>query len=290
MATITGDTKLFGLLSHGVKTTLSPAIHNHAANLFRKDLVYLNFDITADKVAAFLDIFWHMGGQGLNVTMPHKNLVASLVESEGLASVNTLSRTQTGWAGHSTDGDGFLRALERSNATIDDFEMAIVLGSGGAAQAVVSAITLASNDRLLPVIVHRRSRSNDQRLHVNDQRVTAQMLTLRDISAESFCDSMKQTQGQRRLVIQATSAPKTGNSLENMIPALDYMSNDDLFVDLIYDTPSALYFAAIARGLRCQDGLPMLIEQARLSQQIWWGKAASYDDLVLGIKNSGWRS
>jgi shikimate 5-dehydrogenase len=58
-------------------------------------------------------------------------------------------------------------------------------------------------------------------------------------------------------------------------------------VDLIYDKPSALYFTALHRGIKAQDGLPMLIEQARLSQKLWWGKSASYEDLALAIKNTG---
>jgi hypothetical protein len=32
----------------------------------------------------------------------------------------------------------------------------------------------------------------------------------------------------------------------------------------------------------------MLIEQARLSQFLWWKKSASYEDMLFAIKNSGW--
>ena len=287
MVNISGETKLFGLLGQGVHRTLSPAMHNYAAQLFHKDLVYLNFDLSADKVAHFLDVFWHLGGQGLNVTMPHKNLAADLVESNGLKSVNTLVRTISGWSGHSTDGDGFLRGLERINASLTDFDMVIILGNGGAAQAVLAAVTCSTVDRPLPFVIHRRSPINDSRMFVSASEVVVQMLTFRDLSPASFIDTMKCSAGLRRLIIQATSAPKQGDSMKDLIPALDYMSQEDLLVDLIYDKPSDLYFAAVARGLRCQDGLPMLIEQARLSQHLWWGKAAIYDDMVAGIKKSG---
>jgi shikimate dehydrogenase len=264
-------------------------MHNHAAELFRKDLIYINFDLPSEKVANFLDIFWHMGGQGLNVTMPHKNLVADIVNSHGLKSVNTLIRTNTGWSGHSTDGEGFLRGLDRINANVNDFDMVIVLGNGGAAQAVVSAIAGSTINRPLPVVIHRRSRGNDSRMYAQQEDIGVQILTFRDLSPQSFIDTMKSSADLRRLIIQATSAPKHGDSMANLISGLDYMSQQDVLVDLIYDKPSELYFAAIARGLRCQDGLPMLIEQARLSQHLWWGKAAAYDELLAGIKKSGWQ-
>lgn len=289
MSLITSETKLFGLLGQGVKRTLSPAMHNHAAAIFHKELVYVNFDVAPEKVPAFLDTFWHIGGQGLNVTMPHKNLVASLVQSNGLRSVNTLERGGNGWIGHSTDGRGFLLGLERVNAQVTDFDIVVILGTGGAAQAVNEAIAEATQQRPMPTIIHRRSSDNDSLMHATAPEVQVQILTFRDFSPASFKDTLRFTKDQRRLIIQATSAPKSGESLAGMIDALDHMTSEDLLVDLIYDKPSDLYFAAIARGLRCQDGLPMLIEQARLSQQIWWGKAANYDDLLAGIKKSGWQ-
>jgi shikimate dehydrogenase len=290
MIKVSGSTKLMGLLSQGMSQTLSPSMHNHAAQLLGKDVVYVNFDLTSDKVASFLELFWDLGGVGLNVTMPHKNIVAPLVSNQSLNSINTLSRGANGWLGHSTDGEGFLRGLTRSNASIQDFDMVILLGTGGAAQAVISAICSSTLDRTLPIIIHRRTRARDHLMHESIREPSCQWMTFRDFSASSFFDTMKCSAGARRLIIQATSAPKKGDTLIDLTPGLDFMTHSDLLVDLIYDKPSDLYFSAIARDLRCQDGLPMLIEQARLSQQIWWGKAASYDEMLHGIKKSGWRS
>jgi hypothetical protein len=70
--------------------------------------------------------------------------------------------------------------------------------------------------------------------------------------------------------------------------AIKLLSPDDLLIDIIYDQPSEIYFEAIRLGLNCLDGMPMLIEQARLSQFLWWKKSASYDDMLFAIKNSGW--
>lgn len=280
---LSGNTKLLGILSHGANFSLSPAIHNYAAKILGINELYVPFDLAANHVKTFLDIFWHLGGRGLNVTMPHKNLVATLVPSEGLASVNTLVRTELGWKGFSTDGEGFLAGLAQAPARLQDFDAVVILGSGGSAQAVLAAIAKATKDRPIIAVVHRRSKNNDHHILAAVADDPVLMLTLRSLDAESFTDTLRETQDLRRLVIQATSAPKHGDSLQAYVQALQYLSKDDLLVDLIYDQPSALYLDALALGLKCINGLPMLIEQARLSQLLWWGKSASYGELVAAL-------
>ena len=286
MPPISGDTLLYGLLSQGAKYTLSPAMHNRAAKILGKDLLYAHFDLKAERVKDFLLLFWHMNGQGLNVTMPHKNLVASLVKTEGLESVNTLVRSPLGWTGYSTDGDGFLLGLHKAHANISDFDAVIILGSGGAAQSILRSIALTTAERPLMTIIHRRSKAADQKLRNAISVAPVQMLTLRSMDETSFIDTMKESLGLKRLIIQATSAPKHGNTLPGYVPALDFMTTEDLLVDLIYDQPSELYSVATQRGLPTQDGLPMLIEQARLSQKLWWGESVTYEDLERAIEEA----
>lgn len=290
MARISGNTKLFGLLGQGTSFTLSPAMHNHAAKVLFRDAVYVNFDLNAAHVSSFLEIFWQLGGIGLNVTMPHKSLVASLVQSSGLSSVNTLVRTEQGWEGYSTDGEGFLAGIQRAKASIDEFDAVVILGSGGSAQAILGAIAEALKDRPIVTVVHRRSGKNDPDLRHAISKTPVQMLTLRELTPAAFLDTLHNLTGLRKLVIQATSAPKHGDRLEGYCPAVKMLNSKDLLVDIIYDHPSELYMECIRQGLNCLDGLPMLIEQARLSQHLWWRKSASYEDMLFAIKNSGWRS
>ncbi len=51
----------------------------------------------------------------------------------------------------------------------------------------------------------------------------------------------------------------------------------EAFVDLVYKNPSDLFYEAERRGLPCIDGLPMLVEQAVLSQKYWWGTSIDSD-------------
>jgi len=93
--------------------------------------------------------------QGLNVTIPHKQTVLAQLDgltdsAEMIGAVNTIFREQNRAVGDNTDAPGFLRDLERLLGTkfpenqrpLPDAVpgMALVLGAGGAARAVVCAL------------------------------------------------------------------------------------------------------------------------------------------------------
>jgi shikimate 5-dehydrogenase len=145
-------------------------------------------------------------------------------------------------------------------------------------------------EKPIVTVIHRRSGKNDADLRRAISKTPVQMLTLREMTASAFIDTLQNLAGLRKLVIQATSAPKHGDRLESYAKAVKMLEAKDLLVDIIYDDPSELYMECIRQGLNCLDGLPMLIEQARLSQHLWWRKAANYEDLLFAIKNSGWRA
>jgi shikimate 5-dehydrogenase len=81
----------------------------------------------------------------------------------------------------------------------------------------------------------------------------------------------------KALLIQCTSAPLRGDDLARFCPAIKYLKGG--FVDLVYGSPSALLAEAESRKIICQDGIPMLIHQALLSQKLWWGRAATFSDI-----------
>ena len=282
---IDGSTKLLGLLGQNAFYTLSPSMHNRAIQIFGLDQIYMNFDLVQESVGTFLDLFWKLGGVGLNITKPHKNLVASLLPGGKLGSVNTLVRSSDGWLGYSTDGAGFAAGLERMDVNLEDIEHLVMMGSGGAAQSIIDYLVKLPQKKLQTIHVLRRGTHRDEQLMdlVSDKKIK---LKFQNWSTSDLSKSLLHSKDQKTLLVQGASVSS------NLEPALKEFTSalagyQGAFVDLIYDKPSALYFAALNSGIKAQDGLPMLIEQARLSQKLWWGKAASYEDLVLAIKNTG---
>ena len=103
--------------------------------------------MTSETLAAYLserreDPDW----RGCNVTMPHKQAVAPLVDRiEALAkrvgAINTVYRAADGaLVGRNTDVAGFLEPLAERLRDQHYFRMARVLGTGGAARAVISGL------------------------------------------------------------------------------------------------------------------------------------------------------
>lgn len=282
---LSGETKLLGLLGQDAFYTLSPTIHNRAIQIFGLDQVYVNFDLDTQSVSPFLDIFWKLGGIGLNVTKPHKNTVASLLAGNSLTSVNTLARGPNGWVGHSTDGAGFAAGLARMDVSVDTIENLVIMGSGGAAQSIIDYVLKHTAHKLQNLTMLRRSPDRDKKI----QEIVGKnkfVLQFADWTPEALTIALSESAQKRTLLVQAAAV---ANPLE---PALKEFTRaligyQGSVVDLIYDKPSALYFAALHDGIKAQDGLPMLIEQARLSQKLWWGKSAVYEDLALAIKNTG---
>jgi shikimate dehydrogenase len=273
---IDGKTTLLGLIGEHISYTQSPALHNRAAQLLARNEIYLPWSMPAADVAEFLRLAWRWGGVGFNVTTPHKELVAGLYPSCGLKSVNTLFRGPHGWQATSTDGEGFAHGLARLGRPLAEFTRVIILGSGGVTTALLAFMAKQVGPKPDLCIV-RRSASRDAAL------TAAAQTTLRFVAWT--CDALQQSlvaSDESSLLIQASSAPQLGDDLGFLVPALAGFKGT--VCDLVYRKPSALYHAAVAMGLPAQDGGPMLIEQARLSQQLWWGQAAAFDDLLAVLR------
>ena len=84
--------------------------------------------------------------RGCNVTMPHKKAVLPLLDTidplaRRIGAVNTIVRDDAGQlGGFNTDAPGFLEPLRDVLVQTHLFRMARVLGTGGAARAIVAAL------------------------------------------------------------------------------------------------------------------------------------------------------
>ena len=125
----------------------SPAIHNFWLSRLGVKAEYRAQHVTPAGLAEYLalrrdDIDW----RGCNVTMPHKLAVIPLLDAldplaEKIGAVNTIARRQdNSLIGLNTDAPGFLEPLHEELGQKHLFRMARILGSGGAARAIVAAL------------------------------------------------------------------------------------------------------------------------------------------------------
>lgn len=256
-----------GVLGDPVAHSLSPAMHNAAlATLLATHprlagVRYHRLHITAEELPAALALLHAKGFAGVNLTVPHKIQALSLVEAlspeaRRAESVNTLVRTATGWAGHTTDGQGFLEALrERSGATTKGRPV-VLLGSGGAARAVAAACLA---DGCAALRLHNRdvAKAVDLATALADPRVHAAGLAEIKASADA-------------VIVNCTTLGLKPTDASPFPAAL--LAPGQFVFDTMYGTePSRLLKDADERGLTACDGRSMLRWQGALAFRLWNG-------------------
>ena len=149
-----------GLIGIDTSYSLSPKIHRAAAEELGLSSSYEGFSLSEKQVNPFLDTFWAEGGFGLNITNPYKKMVAQLIGGCHSKPVNTLLRTDHGWQGFSTDGEGF-PSIASSKSITQVLFLNCFLGSGDVVESIFDSI----GPRLSSQSVHILRRSeNDRKL------------------------------------------------------------------------------------------------------------------------------
>ncbi len=259
------DAFVLGILGHPIGHSVSPQIHEAALQALRLPGTYLPFDLPRDSVDVFLEAAERVRTRGFNVTIPHKEAIAELVDeldgdAEALGAVNTVVVTE-GWTkGHNTDVSGFRTSLRSLGLRIGD-RTALVVGAGGAAKAVVHVLLRVGAQ---VQVVNRTPGRAEALADAFDDKVS--VLTADEVPGKGPWD----------LLVNATPVGTLG--LEAVMPVPESTLDRTRFVyDLVYNPPETpLLEAARRRGLRRTNGLEMLLQQAAASFELWTGKAAPF--------------
>ncbi|HZX55924.1 MAG TPA: shikimate dehydrogenase [Ilumatobacteraceae bacterium] len=262
---ISGSTRLAAVIGSPVRHSLSPALHNAGFAATGVDWVYAAFEVEAGRAGGALDAMRVLGLGGLSVTMPHKEDVARLVDeldpaAAALCSVNTVVPIGDGrLRGYSTDGAGFVAALAGNDVDLID-KTVCVLGAGGAARAIVDALSRAGAASIKVV-----NRSADR----------AEMAA--SLAAGIAVVGSQQDVADCDIVVNATSV---GMGSSEMPCDASMLRRDQVVADIVYHPrTTALLEAARQVGARTVEGLAMLVHQAVVQQRLWTG--ASPDPAVL---------
>jgi shikimate dehydrogenase len=265
---ITGQTRLLGVIGFPIAHTLSPAMHNVGLQVLQQqrpelDFVYLPFPVQPDQLSAAIAGFTAIGLKGFNVTIPHKQAILPLLSqvsaiAQSVGAVNTVWRTEQGWAGTNTDVQGFLAPL---SSPPRKWQRAVILGSGGAARAVVAACAELGFEQIAVV-----GRDTDKLAQFKQSWPAVDQLTV-----HTWPD-LSQLLPQTSLLVNAT--PIGMHPHPNQSPLseaeLALLPSDALVYDLIYTPrPTLLLQQAQQRGLKAIDGLEMLVQQGAAALEIW---------------------
>lgn len=269
---VSGATRLCAVIGDPVRHSLSPRLHNAAYAALGLDRVYVALEVPAGHGRAAVRSIVEFGIDGLNVTMPHKEDAAAACDeltpdAAALRSVNTVVRRPDGTLlGASTDGEGFLRSL--GDAGLDPTDATVlVVGSGGAARAVVAALGRVG---ARVTVAARRA----------DAAATAAALAPGSRSTDLA--AVPGELGRTAIVVQTTPVGMDGTSLPFDPAAL---GPDHAVCDLIYHPAATpLLVAAAARGARTVGGIGMLLHQAALAFELHTGVPAPLDAMRAALE------
>lgn len=255
--------KRLAVLGHPVAHSRSPAMQN--AGLEAMGLAdkwrYEAIDVEPEEFEQRVRAMPGEGFVGANVTIPHKEAALRLAdtaspEASAIGAANTLSFRNGTIHADNTDAGGLLDALPDSPAG----KRALVLGAGGAARAVVWALSEEGAE----VDVWNRTASRAVELCA-------------ELGGASATDP---NQSDYDLIVNTTSVGLRGEDpFDGHLPLSEgQLKSEQVVVDLVYsDGPTKLAGAAREAGASTIDGIEILVRQGAGSLQLWTGQEPPLD-------------
>jgi shikimate dehydrogenase len=277
---IDGCTQLVGLIGWPVDHSLSPLMHNAAFDALELNWRYVPLPVLPGQVEAAVRGLAALGFRGANVTVPHKQAVMPMLDSLApnageLGAVNTLvfGRRRDGSAivgGYNTDDKGFVGALRDGGFEPQEGGHAVVVGSGGAARAVVFGLLWSG---IREVTVLNRTVERAQTLISDLRRHPGPASLLRPLPLTP--DSLIESARSARLLVNATPVGMWPHEDASIWPGGVPIPAHLTVFDLVYN-PLETQLLRLAResGAHAIDGLEMLVRQGELSFEMWTGELA----------------
>jgi shikimate dehydrogenase len=293
---IKGTTKLLGVIGHPIAHSLSPAMHNAAISHLGVDFVYLAFPVKPEDLKVALLGFGAIGLRGFSITIPHKQAILPLLSevspiARAIGAVNTVYLTDKGWCGTNTDVEGFLGPLRSADTGAPPLQtgenslkvpllkgdlggspgsdwsqkVAVILGNGGAARAVVAGCA-----QLGCAEIHVVGR-NEQNLVEFQQSWVNSPIPINSLQVHTW-DNLSSLISQADLLVNTTPVGMypQGEMSPVAVGAIDRISPGAIVYDLIYNpNPTQLLKDAQQRGAQTIDGLEMLVQQGAAALKIW---------------------
>lgn len=259
-----------------VAQSKSPAIHRFWLAKLGITADYRATRVTADALGAFLaerreDLAW----RGCNVTMPLKQAVQRHLASveppaDRIGAFNTVYPTSDRvLAGTNTDAAGFLEPLRPLLAQSHWFRMARVLGTGGAARAIVAAL---AKEGFTIVLAGRDSARAGAILAEIAPEGAHHAVDLEHFAASTDF-AFDDRSGCCDLIVNASPLGMRGH------PPLEFdwshAPPGSIAYDIVTDPVETQFLRdARAAGYDTIDGLAMLIGQAALAFELFFGAPA----------------
>lgn len=245
--------EIYGLIGKKLTHSFSPAYFNKKFSDLKLDAKYWLFELkNISELSEMLKNNPEL--QGLNVTIPYKKEVIPFLDeldavADELGAVNTIKvSTKNGrqiLKGFNTDVVGFeksIKPLVKGNKMI----AALILGTGGSAQAVAYVLTKLGIDYQFV------SRSAKGSKFIGYDTLTPEIIF------------------QNNLIVNTTPAGMFPNIADAPGIPYDSLGRNHILFDLVYNPDETLFLKRGKQaGAKIANGLKMLQYQAEASWEIW---------------------
>lgn len=280
MKEITGHTQVFGVLGSPIAHSISPQMHNEAFRQLNMDCIYLAFEVDENSMTAAVEGLRALKVRGYNVTMPNKNIMATLCDklspaAEIIGAVNTVVNDDGILTGYTTDGTGYMRAVSDAGHNIIGKKMTL-LGAGGASTAV---FVQAALDGLSEISVFSRSTSKfNERARTIIEKLkvhTDCKVNLYDLEDEA---RLRHEISESAILTNGTSVGMDPDFDASLINDPSMFHKDLIVSDIIYN-PRETKLMRLAKECGCPtfNGLYMLLYQGAEAFKIWTGQDMPVD-------------
>jgi shikimate dehydrogenase len=270
------STPFADVIGDPIAQSKSPAIHGFWLDKLALPGAYRRTLVPAGGLPDYLarsiaDADW----RGCNVTMPHKQAILPLLDrldpvAARIGAVNTVVRADDGaLVGHNTDAAGFLEPLRPLLARTHLFRMARILGTGGAARAIVVALA----EQQLTLVLAGRDPAKARALLDELAPGGEHHAVALDHFAVPTDFAFDDRAGCLDLVVNASPLGMTAQP--TLAFELSHAPPGSIFYDIVTaPADTDLLRRARDHGFRTIDGLAMLIGQAAAAFALFFGQPA----------------
>lgn len=246
------------LIGEDIGYSESPKIHNDYYINHNIDLTYSILDLKENELNKFIKKVKveKANIRGFNITKPYKEKIIDFLDFKDekvveTGACNTVLIKESKLYGYNTDIYGFVKSIKENNIDLKE-KNALILGSGGAAKAVLKGLKILGAE----IYMAFRDKSKEK-----DFKGVKKFYDLKDINTTKNFD----------IIINATTLGNINNDI-SPIELIEF-TKDTCFYDLNYIPElSSFLREGKKKGLKVINGSSMLKNQAMRAIEIWTKK------------------
>ncbi len=262
-----GNKKKIVILGSPIAHSMSPAIHNYWLKKYKILGTYKTLKTDNKDLEKTLNYLKNKEYIGANITIPLKEKVVNFVDKIDKAAlltkaINTLIfHKKKIIEGKNTDIYGFKKSI----SNLKEKKTAVVIGSGGAARAVIYGL-LDLNFR--QIIIFNKTLSKAKKLKKDMEKISYFKKT--KIIIKNF-NKLKNSLHNTSLLVNTTPLGMKG--FKTLKLPIERLNKNTVVFDLIYNPlETFLLKQAKQNGNKTINGLKMLLYQAQNSFYLWFKK------------------